>query len=751
MTAKGRIGYLKFNVTGVTGTFNQATLQLYGRQGGNSGVKLKTFTPKTGHESDWEFNLTWNNKSTYIQSLSAQIASLSSVTTGQWHAMNVSTVVQSNNNYYFALEDSTGADPISFDSRESTTNQPELIISTISTQAAFAVDATISNLPGIEDGDVAWGDYDRDGNMDIVITGLDVSGSLSKLFRNINNGASFTEVDTLLPLKYSAADWGDFDMDGIVDLLLTGQSTSSQVTKVYRNNNIGSNYDLALYSAPLLIGVKYGDLAWGNYNNDRYLDILLSGWGTGSGYATKVYQGDRPGSTYTWNPNTSITLPQLRYSSVAWGDNDGDGWLDLLVAGTHSTNNDSIKIFRNKKNLNNGTRRFLQAGIQPPQAKTASVAWGNFEGEDYLDLAFAGRTNATTQVYQRTGSTYVPVDTMALLDVKEGTVAWGDYDNDGDLDLLVSGEKSNPTARISKIYRTDKYTKDNIKFVDIGAPLTGVHKGAAAWADYDNDGDLDILIAGNTTASDSTGRVTKIYENILTVSSTTPTTPTGLTVTYSTDDSLYTLKWNKAADSQTPQAALTYNVMIGTTPNGIDILSPMANKFTGKRWIPAPGNAGTKDYYLLNRRGLDNGTYYWKVQTIDNVWKGSAFSVEDTFMVPHTPAKAAATDSSAIAQQAVPKTFALSQNYPNPFNPSTRLNLNLPENGRVKAIVFNLIGQEVARLQDGTMTAGYRYLNWDGRNKFGANVSSGIYLIKVVFEGISGMRKESTSRILLVK
>lgn len=201
--------------------------------------------------------------------------------------------------------------------------------------------------------------------------------------------------------------------------------------------------------------------------------------------------------------------------------------------------------------------------------------------------------------------------------------------------------------------------------------------------------------------------------------------------------------------------------MIGTASGNFDIVSPMSTISTGKRLIPAPGNAATNDFYIVSTKsgvGLEPGTYYWKVQAIDNVFGASAFSTEASFTVPIP--KAVASDSLTIVQ-AIPQTFALSQNYPNPFwsgatsrfagNPTTRLNLNLPENGHVKAVVFDLTGQEVARLQEAAMTAGYKYLTWDGKNNHGTAAGSGTYLVKVIFEGISGMRKESSSRILLLK
>jgi len=759
MTAESRDAFLQFNVAGATGTINQATLRLYGRRtNANTGADVKQFTPVL---SNWELNATWLdatsthqylNRSTY--SSAPLLDSFSSTTMGQWHSVNVSATTPNGNNYYFVLQGTGRAgDPGddesylhggSFDSRESPNNQPELIISTI--QPTFT-EVNIS-LPGVEDGDAAWGDYDKDGDMDIIITGLGTADlPVSKILRNNNNGASFdTLTFALTPLSSSTAAWGDFDMDNDLDLVLAGQSSSGKVTQVYRNDN---NSFVAHTTS--LTGIIDGDAAWGNYNHDKYLDLLISGRSDSASYYTKLYQGSSSGSTRTWAP-TTIALPQLQYSAVAWGDNNLDGYVDLLLAGTNAANANIIKVYNN-----NAAQGFTPATNGPPQDMIGSLAWGNFDTDDDLDMAFAGRSNALTSVYKRkSDATFESVDAASLIDVKRGTVAWGDYDNDGDLDLLVTGELANGTARISKVYRNDPPPAGSTsrKFVDINAPLIGVHNGAAAWGDYDNNGDLDILLAGNTNASGASSRITKIYKNILNVPNDSSSTPNNLTVSYSATDSVYTLKWAKANDDRTPQAALTYNVMIGTSSNSFNIVSPMSNKYTGKRWIPARGNAETDTSYILNRRGLATGIYYWKVQAVDNIWEGSAFSAEATFTV--TLAKAAETDSladsdSTATAHAIPKTFALSHNYPNPFNPSTRLNLNLPENGRVKAIVYNLMGQEVARLQDAAMTAGYRYLNWDGKNKFGANVSSGTYLVKVVFEGVSGVRKESTSRILLVK
>lgn len=79
------------------------------------------------------------------------------------------------------------------------------------------------------------------------------------------------------------------------------------------------------------------------------------------------------------------------------------------------------------------------------------------------------------------------------------------------------------------------------------------------------------------------------------------------------------------------------------------------------------------------------------------------------------------------------------------------MNLDLPESGRVLATVYDLQGQEVVRLREGEMPAGYHVLDWEGRNARATVVSSGVYVLKIVYEKSGGGREEATQRIVLVK
>ena len=94
----------------------------------------------------------------------------------------------------------------------------------------------------------------------------------------------------------------------------------------------------------------------------------------------------------------------------------------------------------------------------------------------------------------------------------------------------------------------------------------------------------------------------------------------------------------------------------------------------------------------------------------------------------------------------VPTEFRLSQNYPNPFNPETTIEYQLPKDGRVTLIIYNMMGQEVKRLLDEEKMAGYYQVVWDGTNKTGSHMGSGIYLIQIRAGGFS-----QTKKLLLVR
>jgi len=89
----------------------------------------------------------------------------------------------------------------------------------------------------------------------------------------------------------------------------------------------------------------------------------------------------------------------------------------------------------------------------------------------------------------------------------------------------------------------------------------------------------------------------------------------------------------------------------------------------------------------------------------------------------------------------IPKEFALYQNYPNPFNPTTIINFDLPKETHVVLKIYNILGQEVRTLVDAYNTAGFKSIQWDGKDKSGSIVSSGIYFYRIDTKYFSKSRK----------
>ena len=82
-------------------------------------------------------------------------------------------------------------------------------------------------------------------------------------------------------------------------------------------------------------------------------------------------------------------------------------------------------------------------------------------------------------------------------------------------------------------------------------------------------------------------------------------------------------------------------------------------------------------------------------------------------------------------QKNSPLTFELYHNFPNPFNPTTTIKYDLPKTGNVILKIYNVIGQEIVKLVNETQTAGKKSIVWNGRDKFGKQLSSGVYIYRL--------------------
>ncbi len=143
--------------------------------------------------------------------------------------------------------------------------------------------------------------------------------------------------------------------------------------------------------------------------------------------------------------------------------------------------------------------------------------------------------------------------------------------------------------------------------------------------DYTGGGALDLALSGRSAGG---GKVTKVFFN-LSVANTAPTAPGNLASNVQCDRVM--LSWSAASDNETPAAALSYNLRVGTTPGGSQIMSPQADPSTGARRVVEMGNVQLGSTAWLR---LPAGIYFWSVQAVDAAYMGSPFAAEGSFTVP---------------------------------------------------------------------------------------------------------------------
>ncbi len=583
-------------------------------------------------------------------------------------------------------------------------------------------------VPGVVAGTALWFDYNDDGRLDILFAGESADGPVSGIYENTDSGFVKAQTNIVPVISENGLAWGDYDNDGNLDFAIEGRLDTigaHLTTKVYKYHT-GNFVD----ADANLMGLTGGTVTWVDYDNDGHLDLLISGSpDQGSSFNTILYRNIR-GQFY----EEQVGLPGVWGSSIAWADYDNDGFVDLVITG-YGWGGTQTTLYHNA--MSRGVIGFdpvsspIAGGGQFAQVNSGGVAWFDCDNDGYQDLIVTGTGYGNTpvaEVYRNNGDGTFTNIQANLTPVSVSAVAVGDYDNDGFLDVAVSGGDDFSTGANpkTKIY----HNNGNLTFTDIGANLTGTWFGSLSWGDYDKDGRLDLLVTGATllrdhpTFGNDLGPVTILYKNVAAVdSNTTPSTPTDSTVTVDSDG--VQLRWGASTDKETGQKGITYNVRVGTTPGGFDIVSPLSNTSSGFRRLPKEGAQGAKTGTTL--RDLPPGTYYWSVQAVDHQLAGSPFSPEKSFVV---------TTTGSHKQTAQPSGFVLEQNYPNPFNPTTGIRYQMSGTSWVRLAVFDLLGREVTVLVDERQTSGEYEVRFDG-----SNLSSGVYFYRLAAGSYTAVRK----------
>lgn len=268
----------------------------------------------------------------------------------------------------------------------------------------------------------------------------------------------------------TGAAWGDYDGDGDQDLYVTNWATAYMVptNALYENQGDGTFVDVAA-----LRGVAYaGDsdaAAWADYDNDGDLDLYVADF-----FRQNLLYENREGSFVEVGRarGTINVIRQGAVTSVGWGDYDNDGWSDLYLGKYYYAN----ELYHNEAD---GTfRPITDLGVGDPR-DTQAVTWVDYDEDGDLDLYVVNREQENTFYRNElsSGGTFSEVGAALGLDNKEigQGAAWADYDNDGDLDVFVANVGANA------LYRSERSTGSD-RFVDVAA-AAGVRDLVAARLD----------------------------------------------------------------------------------------------------------------------------------------------------------------------------------------------------------------------------------------------------------------------------
>lgn len=475
-----------------------------------------------------------------------------------------------------------------------------------------------TEVPGFSQGGTSWGDFDHDGFVDLVVNGLSDNGESATLVYR-NNSGQLVLFASLPGYFNGSVMWGDMDNDDDLDLLVCGADNSWN-----GNTAIFCNDDGVFNQLPSAIsGIASGRALWLDFNNDNFLDIMITGDSLYYNPSTKLYKNEGNG---TFSPVISPFAPMLQ-SFAAAGDFDNDGDQDVLLSGDDGYGLFSTILYRNDHSLFVETSLFF-AGVY-----SGDGLFLDYDKDRDLDIIYMGGIHGGLyifKIYVNNGDGTFTEKANSIEGEWVGKIETADLNLDGFPDLGVTGSLCCGDA-LTAFYLNDGQGNFNHLPFDL-PPLTF---SQISFADIDNDGDSDFVLTGLPPEVGSLP-ITRIFRNQansnLFIENTRPEPPhqlecliTGNSVQFHFQPPLTNLGG---------EAGYTYNLRIGSQPGGSDIFSGLSNPETGFIKLFKPGNIGQNLSWTTHN--LLDGTYYWSVQTIDIAGYSSYFASEQTFSIVTT-------------------------------------------------------------------------------------------------------------------
>jgi len=588
--------------------------------------------------------------------------------------------------------------------------------------AQVFTELTGTNFTPVYLGNAVWGDIDNDNDLDLFVTGWKTNGTSttppsSQLYLN-NGNETFSPLESIItPVGASSAAFCDYNNDGLLDLTVCGNAGSSTyISKLYQNNGDSTFSEVAAG----FTAVYSPTISWGDYDNDGDQDLLLGGMLTSSTSIAKIYRND--GNAVFTDINANVGT--LSAGTGAWGDYDNDGDLDVITSGKGGDSwSFTTTLYRN-----DGNDQFSAVDYPFLGVRYSSIIFGDYNSDGKPDILLSGESSTGsasdglhTVLYKNTGNDTFLEMTIPFTGVSQGKNVFGDYDNDGDLDIIITGNTIATGAEFTtNIYQNngnDQFTETEMFTID------AARRSSLAFGDYNNDGKLDVLLTGWTSSGNY---LAKIFKNNTATANQSPAAPA--TITSNVNGHQVVLNWNSGTDDTTPESNLTYNLYLKKADSADFSFNSMSDHLSGYRRIPAYGNMSLQKSFQID--SLPNGKYVYSVQTIDNSFAGSAFAPVDSFEI-----------GGVGINHSLEKSVTLLSNYPNPFNSTTMITYQIAASNPVSLRIYDLTGKLVDELVNANQNAGSYQVGYNGRQ-----LSSGTY-----FYQLKCGRESLTGKLLLCK
>ncbi len=357
-------------------------------------------------------------------------------------------------------------------------------------------------------GGAGVGDFDRDGDQDIFVVGG--NEGTDQLYINNGNGTFTNKASAwgvaVAGVRHSGVAVGDYDNDGDLDLMVTcvveGNSPVPAENRLYRNNGDNTFTDVAdqagVRFTPRGLNDSFSS-AFGDYDKDGDLDLYIAGWYGGNHLYTNNGDG-----TFTVQPDSIFggdVIDLIRGYAARFTDINNDTWPDILLAADFTTS----RLYINNRDgtFTNATQAW-GAGLD---SNGMGHCQGDFNNDGLIDwyvtsrIAPGGAVGSGNMLYMNNGDSTFS-ETSVAAGVNFGEWGWGadavDFNQDGLLDIVATNGWNGSYFSVDPTHLWINDGDGTFTDVRVSAGIlhTGQGRGLLTF-DADNDGDRDLLIANN--------------------------------------------------------------------------------------------------------------------------------------------------------------------------------------------------------------------------------------------------------------